>query len=234
MASRQFFIPDIGEITISKRKSSKHMRISIDAHNKVRVSQPLWVPYRHGLTFATQKTEWIQQRRQPVATLEDDTKIGKFHRLIITKSEVSNISTRVSDRTISIKIPNKFEIMSEPVQEKVRQACIRALKKEAESLLPQRLATLAERFDYTYTSVKVKHLKSRWGSCTSNKEITLNCLLMQVSWSEIDYVILHELAHTKHMSHNSDFWSSVGATMPDYRTTKAVISKRKPVVFETT
>src|SRR5205814_2081858 len=92
------------------------------------------------------------------------------------------------------------------VQSAALKASVRALRKEAEALLPQRLATLADQTGLSYRNVSVKQLKSRWGSCSSAKDITLNLFLMQLPWHLIDYVLLHELVHTKVMRHGEPFW----------------------------
>src|SRR5690606_36436720 len=95
------------------------------------------------------------------------------------------------------------------VQKAAQAAAIRALRKEAETLLPQRLRTLAEQTGFTYNSVAVKQPKSRWGSCSHQKHITLNLFLMQLPWRLIDYVLLHELTHTKVMRHGPPFWAEL-------------------------
>ena len=65
---------------------------------------------------------------------------------------------------------------------------------------------MAERFGLTYRKVRITGARSRWGSCTSAKTISLSCYLMLVPSHLIDYVILHELAHTREMNHGPRFW----------------------------
>lgn len=231
MAVRQFTVPELGEINVYKRRKSKHIRISVDAHNKIKISVPYWLPYQHGVKFAIQKTEWILSKKHHIPILDNGDKIGKFHRLTVTRGTGMRIITKVSDSEVIVFLPTSLETNSLSTQTAIRRACIRALKQEAESLLPQRLETLSTRYDYNYKSLTIKHLKSRWGSCNNVKDITLNCLLMQLTWAEIDYVIMHELAHTKHMAHNTDFWTEVLRTTPNYKEVKSHLSKQKPIVF---
>jgi Predicted metal-dependent hydrolase len=80
------------------------------------------------------------------------------------------------------------------------------LRKEASVFLPQRLAELASKNEFTYTSVKITKSKTRWGSCSSKKTINLSLYLMLLPLHLIDYVLLHELCHTKHMNHGPNFW----------------------------
>lgn len=231
MAFRQFILPELGEITVYKRRKAKNIRISIDAHSKLRVSIPYWLPYAQGVKFAEQKTEWIKTKRHHVPILVGGDRIGKSHRIEVKYSDVQRVTTRINDTHITVSLPKGAELEDEAVQMIIRKACIRALKRQAEQLLPQRLALLANRYGYTYKTLSIKHLKSRWGSCTSKKEITLNCLLMQLSWSEIDYVIVHELAHTRYMAHSTVFWSDIEQNIPSYKSIKRQLSSHKPVIF---
>ena len=64
--------------------------------------------------------------------------------------------------------------------------------------------------------VKVRSYKNRWGSCAYNGDISYNWKLIMLPEKIIDYVIVHELAHTIHRNHSKDFWSSVESIMPDY------------------
>lgn len=231
MAIRQFTVPELGEISVYKRRKSKHIRISIDAHNKINVSIPYWLPYQQGVKFAIQKTDWILSKKHHISILDNGDKIGKFHRISVSSGKGVRVTTKVSNAEIAVFLPVGAQIDDTDVQATIRRACIRALKQESESLLPQRLDTLATRFGYDYKSLTIKHLKSRWGSCNNVKDITLNCLLMQLTWAEIDYVIMHELSHTKHMAHNSSFWAEVLRTTPSYKAIKSQLAKQKPIVF---
>jgi predicted metal-dependent hydrolase len=103
------------------------------------------------------------------------------------------------------------------VQTRALQASLKALRKEAATVLPPRLHDLAELHGLHYREVKIKQLTRRWGSCDSHGTITLNLFLVQLSWQQIDYVLCHELAHTTHMDHSAAFWHQVERMMPDAR-----------------
>jgi hypothetical protein len=77
---------------------------------------------------------------------------------------------------------------------------------EAKEVLPQRLRMLADQHGFLVRDIRIKLLRSRWGSCNSKSEITLNSHLMLLPWHLIDYVLLHELTHTKVMKHGKEFW----------------------------
>lgn len=194
-----------------KRRGNRSLRLSIGAAGEIRVSMPYWLPYKAGEQFALSKSAWIALHRAPVtAGLQSGQAIGKAHRLLFSPSgRVTKPMTRIKDNQIEISYPDLLSADAPEVQKAARAAAIRALRKEAERLLPIRLRQLAEHEGFTFHSVAVKQLKSRWGSCSTHQDIILNLFLMQLPWHLIDYVLLHELTHTKVMQHGAPFWQEM-------------------------
>jgi predicted metal-dependent hydrolase len=232
MATKQVDIPGIGPVTLYKRRGNRSLRLSIASDGEVRVSMPSWVPYKAGEQFALSKATWITSHRlQAPAVLQHGQPIGKAHRLHFTPSvEATRISTRLRFNQIQITHPFNIKVHESPVQDAARSAAVRALRKEAEQLLPYRLKQLAERDGFTYQNVSIKQLKSRWGSCSSQKEITLNLYLMQLPWHLIDYVLLHELTHTKVMQHGAPFWQELECHVPGAKQLRKEIGAYHPVL----
>lgn len=84
------------------------------------------------------------------------------------------------------------------------------------SLVP-RLAVLAERYDFHYRRVCIRGQRTRWGSCSARKHLSINYKLLFLAPELVDYLLVHELAHTRHLNHSPRFWGVVEACMPDYR-----------------
>ncbi len=80
------------------------------------------------------------------------------------------------------------------------------LRKKAKQYLPGRLNYLAETCGFHYTSLRINKSRTRWGSCSSKKTINLSFYLMLLPEHLADYVLLHELCHTVHMNHGTEFW----------------------------
>ena len=91
------------------------------------------------------------------------------------------------------------------------------LRKKAQEYLPYRLAYLAKKYGYRYEKCRLSHARTRWGSCSSDKTISLNIGLMGVPEVLRDYVILHELAHLNHMDHSAEFWAEVATLDPRWK-----------------
>lgn len=81
-----------------------------------------------------------------------------------------------------------------------------ALRQQAKNILPQRLKELAQLHDLHYTSVRINAARTRWGSCSSKGNINLSLYLMILPQQLSDYVLLHELCHTREMNHGPHFW----------------------------
>lgn len=67
-------------------------------------------------------------------------------------------------------------------------------------------------------------MKTRWGSCSSKGNISINLLLAKYDKKAIDYVILHELCHLKELNHSKNFWQLVKTYMPDYQEIKKLLN----------
>ena len=82
---------------------------------------------------------------------------------------------------------------------------IEALRRQAKSELPQRLAELATRYGFMYNKVTIKHNSTNWGSCSTRNNINLNLNIVRLPHILRDYVLLHELCHLRHHDHGHAF-----------------------------
>jgi predicted metal-dependent hydrolase len=97
----------------------------------------------------------------------------------------------------------------------------RALRQQAARELPERLGALAAQHGFTVKAVSVRGQRTRWGSCSPSGRISLNWRLVQLPASVADYVLLHELAHLKHLNHSARFWREVERICPWHREARA-------------
>jgi len=105
----------------------------------------------------------------------------------------------------------------DPSEQRARDYQKKILMKKAREYLPYRLEYYAKLYGYSYSRCRLTHANTRWGSCSSNRTISLNIGLMKVPEVLRDYVILHELAHLNHMDHSKAFWAEVGEHDPRYK-----------------
>ena len=231
MAFKEFRLDGLGTVRVYKRRANRNMRLSIDSAGNIRVTTPAWVPYATAISFVAARRDWITSHRsQPQTILLPGQKIGKAHHLRFITTSQSKAVTRIVGDEIRVMHPSGLDSFNQTIQSLAREASIRALKKQAEQLLPKRLAYLAEQGNFSYDHVTVKRLKSRWGSCDQDKNIVLNLFLMQLPWECIDYVLLHELTHTKVLHHGPEFWDELQKHQPDAKELKRKMRTYQPVL----
>jgi predicted metal-dependent hydrolase len=231
MAQKEVEVAGLGIVKLQKRRGNANLRLSIDRSGTIRVTMPPWAPYKAGLAFIEAKRDWLEQQQpQRTKVFETGMRVGKAHSLQIAACEVSTVKSSVRGNLISIEHPHQISADHSSVQSAAQKAIIKALRIEAKSLLPLRTAQLAKKHNFSYSSVAIKHLKARWGSCSNQKDIALNLFLMQLPWHLIDYVILHELIHTKHMNHQADFWQEFTTHLPTARSLAKELRQLQPTI----
>lgn len=92
-------------------------------------------------------------------------------------------------------------------QEWLHRVVERALRLQAERVLPERLRALSVLHNLPFNTCKVNVSKGRWGSCSGRKDISLSCYLALLPPHLREYVMLHELCHTREMNHGPHFWA---------------------------
>ena len=115
----------------------------------------------------------------------------------------------------------EFWIPTGLTPEEIKARCVRLYKQILEVVLNERVAFYANFMGVRPTAVKISNAKTRWGSCSSRKRLNFSWWLMMAEDSVIDYVIIHELAHTIVPNHSSDFWRAVEIAMPHYKAERA-------------
>lgn len=233
MSVKKIELPGAIPVTLQKRAQNRSLRLSITSSGSVRVTLPHWTPFSAAQAFAHSQLEWIQAElaKQVPALIESGQRVGKLH--YVRFEHVfggQSISSRVTGTEVIVRMLPGEVSSDSSVQQRTRAAAIRALKREASTLLPPRLAGLAAKHGLSYTSIAVKSLKRRWGSCDTHRAITLNLYLMELPWEYIDYVLLHELAHTVHMNHGADFWGLLARLEPRARLLSKQLRKHQPVL----
>ena len=98
-------------------------------------------------------------------------------------------------------------------------------RKQAKTLLPGLVAKYAPLVGAYPASIKVTGAQKRFGSCTSKGNVNFAWRLMLYPLEAIEYVVVHELTHLKHMNHSSAFYAAVARVMPDYKRREALLKR---------
>lgn len=105
--------------------------------------------------------------------------------------------------------------------EAIRDTVHAWLQQQARQLFEARVTHFASLMDVQVKRLSLSAARTRWGSASADGSVRLNWRLVHHEPASIDYVVVHELAHLRHMNHGPAFWRLVGATLPGYEHAKA-------------
>lgn len=223
---------EFGEIVVRSHAKASRISLRIAPDGRLRVSTPNFTPMlavKAMIKTSRKEIRKLIAERHSSTNYDKDQPIGKSHSLVVqnhaSQTKISLVGTK-----IIAQISPSDDIKSNEIQTEIRQLVLKVLRKEAKSYLPRRLKYLAETHSFHYESVKLTHASSRWGSCSSRGTISLNISLMQLPFELLDYVIIHELCHTRQMNHSQDFWDEVANIDANYKTHRRELKKHTPNV----
>lgn len=210
----------------SHRRKSLAIQVK---HGKVVVRAPAALEQAAIDGFLLAKKSWVEAKisltaeKQQATILKDGCQVwllGQLRELTISFSEQEN-SINVKGAKVSINLTIVHKSYNEIALAQAIRAIIEIwLSEQANLYLPQRIDLLANKLRLTPQSYKIRRYKSRWGSCNSKGQLSFNYLLMMTPEWVIDYVIIHELCHLKHLNHSSAFWQLVSSFCPNTQQAK--------------
>jgi predicted metal-dependent hydrolase len=207
-------------IRVSSRAKRLSVRVFPDA--RVEVVVPPRVRPREVEQFIAAHREWIEARRAtalrnrpepqpfPPATIEFAS-TGEQWRLDLTGGAGR---ARLAASAVGERVLRATGNWSGAI---LRAALRGWLLRAARQRLAPRVAALAAAAGVAYSKVSIRRQRSRWGSCSARGTISLNCCLLFQRPEVVDYLIVHELMHVKHMNHSARFWQAVERQCADWR-----------------
>ena len=233
------YINEIGEVSINYSSSATKIRISVKPFVGVILTVPIYANKEKAIGFLEQKKEWLKKALAKTEKVEDRNTVfdenttfrTRNHRLQLLKHKAKQISLSVSNEIILVRVPENMNTRDAQVQETARKGIEFALRKEARIHLPIRISELASENGLSYKSVAIKASKTRWGSCSSVNSINLSLHLMRLPERLIDYVILHELAHTIVKNHSDKYWAYLGKICPHAKALDKELSNYSTIYY---
>ncbi len=216
-------------VRVSKR--AKYMRLTVSLEKGLIVVVPKTMNKRQSThlvpEFVRQKQDWILETLKklqekslhcPMASCQLPEQIhlpviGQIFR--VTYEAIESTQNKL---TLFHRDDFLLHIKGDIRQKKSVAALFEAFFKDyARSYLSAKLEHLASASGLNYRRLTIRAQKTRWGSCSVQKNINLNYRLLFLDTALVDYVLLHELVHTLHMNHSKAFWQSLENLMPDAR-----------------
>ena len=189
---------------------------------------PLFI-IKQAIRVSRRQLEAMVNAHQQSQIYSDQQLIGKSHKLVIVRSQtVDQPTVTVKNRHIIVNLSEADDYRSNEIQRLIQESVLKVIRKEAKAYLGRRLSHLASRHNFSYSAVRYTHAGSRWGSCSSQGNISLNIALMKLPLDLIDYVLIHELCHTKQMNHSTAFWQLVADCLPNYKKLRQQLKAQTP------
>lgn len=207
-----------------KHRRARHVKMRPSAQYGLEIT----VPYRFNLNelsaILDSHKEWIIKhlqliQYQPITALPTHIALG------CCQQNWKIIYVEMNSRLQLMERPDNEMVLLGNVKDKAKcQAIlIRKLKQHASTCLIPILNQVSQMIHLPYQTVTVRDHKSRWGSCSSKKELQLSYKLIFLPHQLIEHVMIHELCHTKHMNHSPLFWALVASFDAAYSENKKAL-----------
>ena len=207
---------------VSRSKRARYLRIKLSPEGVVTLVIPKGVLLRDAENFLDGKKTWLERHLKTLPDIKpfSESRPESLQLCLLDECWVLKYQDSITERvTLSMDKETSTLLLSGCVDDKgvVLKALGTWLKLKAEEVLPARLSVLAERHGFHFQRVTIRGQKTRWGSCSSQKNINLNYKLLFLEQPLVDYVLIHELCHTLEMNHSKRFWSLVADCDANYQ-----------------
>jgi predicted metal-dependent hydrolase len=235
-------IEGVGPVLFKKDKKYKRLSMRIDGEGRVIVNLPYAVPSSFAREWIIEKKDWVQkhvgrtEEKKRKATLFVPGTVYKTfcHRIEFVRSDKPGMRLRQGKDYFIVSFSNDIpdEIILKPdIQSKLRGVVEKVYTKEAKEYLIPRTKEIAKEVGFTHGRITVRNNKTRWGSCSAEDNISLNIHLMRLPVRLIDYVILHELCHTKEKNHSKNFWDLMEKVCPNSKALRKELRPYSTVLY---
>ena len=159
----------------------------------------------------------VQSKRKTISIqLKPDEILVRAPRLMSRQEILSFVEKKSS------WIEKHLTLMQERKQRKAQsipftEAEIRVMAEQAKVIIAERVKHFAPLIGVDYGRITIRNQRTCWGSCSGKGNLNFNCLLVLFPEEVLDYVVVHELCHRKHMNHSKEFYKEVENVFPNYQ-----------------
>lgn len=222
----------VGEQTIpvefvrNNRARSYILRLTPDGG--ARVTIPWGGSKTQALEFAQTKTDWLDRQlkrsepRRQIRKWRNGTKI-------LYRGEWVRLQVQVRDGRQYVSFADQ-SLMVSHADGDLKDAVEKHLRAISQKEVPPLVHAMARHHDVSISQVQIRNQRSRWGSCSSRGTISLNWRLIQIPESVRDYLIIHELMHTREMNHSARYWKHVAKACPEYEKAEKWLHKHSELL----
>ena len=210
------------ELRLSARR--KTLAITVHPDNRIVVHAPAACPSAKIARFVEEKSDWVKGALE--ANLRRGRQVGEKGleagdallylggEYTLRVEQASSPAVVLEDGQIIVRLSaDGARLGDSAVKERLRQWYV----SQALAEIKKRMPLYAARIGVSPGRVTIKSMRSRWGSCSTTGRISLAWNIIMAPVEIVDYLIVHELCHLVHHDHSEQYWSLVGAILPDHR-----------------
>ena len=233
----EIVLPDLGPVEIRRRRGMRHLSLRVAPGRGVWLNLPYGVSFQRAEAFLHDQRSWLtdaiqharERERQAAAPLSIGSEHPTRHHLLrILPTDALRPRRRVNGAIVNLYIP--VHLPPDEALTLARRTLLGIYRTECQQHLPARVQNLAALHGFQFGRLTFRDNVSRWGSCSSRGNISLNIRLATLPDHLVDYVILHELCHTVHPNHSPRFWNLLRRVCPNAREARAQLRQYNTII----
>lgn len=211
-------------------KNCKRLRIAVTPDLQVKISAPFRAPESFILDSLREKTPWVLKsinRLKKCRVLPSPLNYVSGEKLAYLGREYTLRVIRGIKAPVMLSGDELIIGLRNPEMKCVKREVDKWYRTRAEIMFGEYLKkglSVVSQYGVTEPFLKIRRMKSRWGSCSRSGRIVLNLRLIHLPPVCIEYIVMHELCHLKHLNHSKDYYAFLQCCMPDWKARKEILT----------
>lgn len=221
------------DYSVRRSKKAKRLKLTRNREGGIDLVLPSWVPEWMGHKFANSQRAWIQKHSQDQEPLYRLSVKDGISLPFLGDDRAFTLQLTIGEYRASSWV-RKGDVVSFLVNEKdwykvkIANLLEDFYKTQARKYLTALTTEYAADLGQKFGDIRLKNQKTRWGSCSSKRNLNYNWQVVLAPGWVAEYLVVHEVCHLQEMNHSPRFWELVESLCPDYKKAKAWLSKYQP------
>ncbi len=212
-------------------RNVKNIRIEVRRGGEIRLIAPFLCPATQISEIYYNKLHWIENAQKKLAEKDKYIALAATFNKLLIEGEEYDFSIDLSLSYPKIDKVQKMIFFRQNLLENpsLRELWLRQL---AEAAITKKVRQIASEHNLTYRKIGIRAQRKRWGSCSTNGNLSFNWRLIMTPPLILEYLVCHELAHTVHHNHSAKFWNLVKQICPEYEAAEKWLRNNEKQIME--
>ena len=208
----------IDQLIRSKRKT---VGLYIDRDGRLIVRAPRHAPRALIDAFIQEKEAWILEKQALARRMAEQNQPRQFKHGETFLYLGASYPLAIVDRQAKPLVFNAGFHLRRDAQSRAADLFEAWYRQQARQVINERLAWYAQKHGFEYKKIRIGGARTRWGSCSTTGTLSFTWRLVMAPLGMIDYVVVHELVHTRVRNHSPAYWAALAELIPDYKARRA-------------